>query len=232
MTANARAGIYKISNLVTNKVYIGSSVDMTKRMKQHFTKLRNGAHSSIKLQNSFNKYGEASFKFEPLLMCANYDLLLYEQRAIDVFNAVEDGYNIAPKAGNSLGIRRTVATKLKVSSSIKRQWEDPVYRAKVDNGHARYWTEEKRKAQAARVTGIKHSEAHKAAISKSGKERFEDVDQHTRQKRILDCARASPIRKARVAATLKTQEYREKQSAIITAWWVKRKAIEMEEGKE
>lgn len=56
-------GIYKIINVVNNKFYVGSAVDLKRRKTRHFSELRNNKHSNGRLQNSWNKYGEQSFVF-------------------------------------------------------------------------------------------------------------------------------------------------------------------------
>lgn len=57
-------GIYKITNLVNNKVYIGSSKDINSRAKKHFNNLKYGIHINKHLQNAYYKYGKDNFKFE------------------------------------------------------------------------------------------------------------------------------------------------------------------------
>ena len=57
-------GIYIISNMVNGKFYIGSSVDLKKRKRDHLRELRNNIHRNERMQKSFNKYGEKNFKFE------------------------------------------------------------------------------------------------------------------------------------------------------------------------
>jgi group I intron endonuclease len=85
-------GIYKIVNLETNKIYIGSSNDMLKRCKQHFSDLKNNTHRNSHLQASYNKYGILNFKFEILEICEQlnkYELLEKEQEYINSFNRNE-----------------------------------------------------------------------------------------------------------------------------------------------
>lgn len=60
------SGIYKITNLKTNKVYIGSSKDIRHRIISHISALRKNNHGNSYLQNSFNKEGIDNFKFEIL----------------------------------------------------------------------------------------------------------------------------------------------------------------------
>lgn len=48
-------GVYKITNLLTNKVYIGSSLDIEDRFKYHRCHLINNSHDSSRLQKAFNE---------------------------------------------------------------------------------------------------------------------------------------------------------------------------------
>lgn len=59
-----QCGIYRILNTINNKFYIGSSVNLRKRLYEHRRLLRLGKHENYHLQNAFTKYGEENFKFE------------------------------------------------------------------------------------------------------------------------------------------------------------------------
>jgi group I intron endonuclease len=56
-------GIYKIINVVNNKFYVGSAVDLKRRKTRHFSELRNGRHNNRHLQAAWVKYGEQAFVF-------------------------------------------------------------------------------------------------------------------------------------------------------------------------
>lgn len=56
-------GIYKIINVVNNKFYIGSAVNLSRRRARHFSELRNNRHKNGILQNAWLKYGEQAFVF-------------------------------------------------------------------------------------------------------------------------------------------------------------------------
>jgi group I intron endonuclease len=56
-------GIYKIINVVNNKFYVGSAVDLKRRKSRHFSELRNGKHNNRYLQAAWLKYGEQAFVF-------------------------------------------------------------------------------------------------------------------------------------------------------------------------
>jgi group I intron endonuclease len=59
------AGIYKITNLINDKFYIGSSVNLTARKSQHRYRFRKNKVNSI-IKFAVLKYGVESFKFEIL----------------------------------------------------------------------------------------------------------------------------------------------------------------------
>lgn len=58
-----KSGIYKIINVVNNKFYVGSAVNLRRRKARHFTELRNSRHNNRHLQAAWAKYGEKSFVF-------------------------------------------------------------------------------------------------------------------------------------------------------------------------
>jgi hypothetical protein len=98
------SGIYKITNLVNGDFYIGSSVDVKKRIKSHKNLLEKGTNPCLYLQRSYNKYKGYNFIFEQLLCCEKEDLLEYEQYFID---KLVPKYNICKKAGNNLGTKKS-----------------------------------------------------------------------------------------------------------------------------
>lgn len=67
-------GIYKITNIADGKIYVGQSVDLRERGQDHFRKLRQKRHGNPHMQNSFNKYGQDSFKFKVIEECVREDL--------------------------------------------------------------------------------------------------------------------------------------------------------------
>lgn len=110
-------GIYAITNKTNGKSYVGSSVNMCQRFKNHRTRLLAGTHENSKLQKSWNKHGEKSFRFH-VLDYVDYkeELIITEQQYID---SLRPEYNILPLARNSLGIKRRQSTKDKISLSKK-----------------------------------------------------------------------------------------------------------------
>jgi group I intron endonuclease len=61
-----QSGIYKITNKTNGKFYIGSSLDIHRRWRQHRRDLTKNIHINPKLQHAWNKYGSENFSFEIL----------------------------------------------------------------------------------------------------------------------------------------------------------------------
>lgn len=51
------SGVYQIYNTETNKRYIGSSIDVQRRLKEHLRNLKANRHCNQHLQNAWNRYG-------------------------------------------------------------------------------------------------------------------------------------------------------------------------------
>lgn len=109
------SGIYKFTNIINNKIYIGSTKNLRKRFNQHINLLKLQKHHSIHFQNSYNKYGENNFIYEIIELCDEKDLLLREQYYLDTLLFAQDymnnlnskflelSYNINPTTSSRLG---------------------------------------------------------------------------------------------------------------------------------
>ena len=95
-------GIYKITNKLNGKFYIGSSKDIDQRWNEHKLNLKSNRHINKKLQNAWNFYGEDNFLFEIIecTVCEQSVLFDREQYYLDLFRPYmrDIGYNICPTA--------------------------------------------------------------------------------------------------------------------------------------
>ena len=113
-------GIYKITNKINNKFYVGSTNYFYGRWKSHINDLNGNRHTNRYLQNSFNKYGKDNFEFSILeIIDDENNLIIREQYWMDLLNSNNSkiGYNILPFAGRTSGVKRTEETKRKLSEA-------------------------------------------------------------------------------------------------------------------
>lgn len=99
------SGIYQIVNLVSGKSYVGSAVNIGNRLRAHLRDLEGGQHHSYKLQMAWNKYGAEAFEVRILEEVDKAKLLEREQYWMDILQPFTNGYNIAPFANSTLGLR-------------------------------------------------------------------------------------------------------------------------------
>lgn len=91
------SGIYKIFTDSSDKVYVGSSVDMKKRAYTHYHSIVKGRHHSRGLQSA-SLVGEVFF--EVLEYCDRVSLYEREDYWVSHFNSIECGYNTYRPANN------------------------------------------------------------------------------------------------------------------------------------
>ncbi len=96
-------GIYAIINIINQKIYIGSSRDITERIKSHFCNLKRNNLDNKNLQEDFNTYGIENFKFEIISYCKEDNLNKKELFYIYYYNSFNPncGYNLKNKNGRS-----------------------------------------------------------------------------------------------------------------------------------
>lgn len=90
-------GIYLITNTVTHKVYVGQSVDIERRWKEHKARAfnPNSNNYDTPLARSIRKYGIEAFVESILCECTQEELNEKEAYYIHQFNSlVPNGYNI------------------------------------------------------------------------------------------------------------------------------------------
>lgn len=83
---NQVCGVYKIQNNVNEKIYIGSSFNVSKRFMDHLSRLKNNIHRNKHLQSSVNKYGINNFTFSIVEECKEDFLIEREQFYIDSYD--------------------------------------------------------------------------------------------------------------------------------------------------
>jgi len=90
-----KSGVYAITNVKSNKVYIGSTNNFTTRWSDHKRNLHTGKHVNPHLQYSWDSYGGEMFEFSILECVDNLDKLVdveqlwmdkYREEGIELYN--------------------------------------------------------------------------------------------------------------------------------------------------
>lgn len=110
--------IYKITNIINNKIYIGSASYFDKRIGTHISRLRRNKHDNKYLQSAYNKYGEINFTFSILEETTKELLLVKEQNYLDFYKSYnrEIGYNLVKIAGSNTGYKMSEEAKEKIGN--------------------------------------------------------------------------------------------------------------------
>jgi len=115
-----KSGIYLWRNKINGKCYIGSSLRLSKRLSQYFskklmkTKLSKGKSA---IYSGILKHGFAKFKLEILVYCSQKkNCIKLEQKYI---NLLKPSYNLLKIAGSCLGSNRSEESRAKISGALK-----------------------------------------------------------------------------------------------------------------
>ena len=160
------SGIYSIRNKISGERYIGCSIRIISRIKNHKRYLMKGGHDNSHLQRAWDNYGTENFEFCVIQYCAEKDLAVREQHWIRHFNSYLAGYNQTPGGDFSPALIPEIAAKISESKLGKVYGKDH------------------RSAISASLTGRALSEEHKKHISISGRGK-------TRSQKAKDNIRAS-----------------------------------------
>lgn len=125
-----KIGIYQITCLINNKVYIGSSRNIGRRYNGHLRRLKRNIHTNKYLQNCWNKYGQENFEFTVVEFCLAESLKVREEFYFEITKCCdrEFGFNIVKTSGGGYcsgeehylyGKSLSKETKKKLSESHK-----------------------------------------------------------------------------------------------------------------
>lgn len=158
-------GIYKITNTINKKVYIGQSIDIENRLKTHIRLLNTNKHYNNHLQSSWNKYTEASFIFDIIEYCSQETLDEKEKYYIALHESSKyhKGYNLT-EGGD--GVIPNEETRQKQKNSAKTSLKCIAHRQKLLSSES-FWENLNTlhiKRKGTRLTDedkLKMSESHK-----------------------------------------------------------------------
>jgi len=108
-----KSGIYRWNNLVTGGSYVGSALNLTKRLSSYFSPRflkKEILKSKSIISNSLLKYGYNKFSVDIMEYCEPSVLIKREQYYLDM---LKPEYNILKIAGSRLGNKHSLETLLK-----------------------------------------------------------------------------------------------------------------------
>jgi group I intron endonuclease len=131
-----KPGIYKITNTVNNKIYIGCASNIRTRVNGHLYDLRRNMHKNSYLQKSWNKYGENMFIFKTHELCDIKDLHMREHFWVTQLDCLNKsiGYNLKPTDPNGCSIHsEETKEKLRQANKGKRPSQACIEAGKIYN---------------------------------------------------------------------------------------------------
>lgn len=172
--------IYRVTNTVNGKVYIGQTSQIPKRRwTTHIYDAING--SDLYFHRAIRKYGEDAFQFEVLLAgLTREEANLKECELIAEYGALDrdKGYNAT---FGGIGANHTEEAKAKISAASTEYWADPVNRAAASKARRGLLAGEKNPMFGVRgedhpFFGRTHTAETRAKQSAIKKEMFQDPE--------------------------------------------------------
>ena len=148
------ACVYAIYCKVNGFRYIGQTMNLHRRVREHIAALRNTRHRNKRLQADYNHYGQDEFDFEILTTDAN-NLDAGERHAItqcrtagkcyNVFSGGRSGYtgdDAFKQRASEINNGKVVSerTKQLMSANAKDQWRNEDYRQKMGASAKSQWS--------------------------------------------------------------------------------------------
>lgn len=91
---NREGFIYAIENKINGKCYVGKTINLKRRKRDHFNGLEKGICCNEHLQKSFSKYGRNAFEFKIIEKVIDNNIFDREIYWIKKLNAFTKGYNM------------------------------------------------------------------------------------------------------------------------------------------
>lgn len=168
-----QTGVYSIVHVASGKRYVGSAAQSFRaRMNGHLSALRKGRHHSIRLQRSWNKYGEDAFEWR-IDECTRPEFAVACEQVFIDFRKSSDptlGFNIYPTAGSPRGNKQSDDTKEKIRAKATGRLVSDATRARM-SASSMNPPQITRDRLSAAGKGRQHTAEAKAKIAESNRRR-------------------------------------------------------------
>ncbi len=174
MCSETKMGIYYIR--INNKFYVGQSINVKNRLREHEIALTSGYHPNKYLQRAYNKYKDV--KYHLITTCRLEELNELEILYITFYDTmIPNGYNLTFGGAGGRGYKHTEESKAKMRESTKGQICSDETRLKlsvINKGQKHYHygkplSEETKAKMSAALKGRVISLETRAKISAAGK---------------------------------------------------------------
>lgn len=183
--APVMSGVYTIRNPRTGNFYVGSSVDVFRRLRAHLHQLRSGKHHSYRMQNLWRKYQDQSLEF----CIETIDLERQTSLAIEhyVLQNMTPAYNTATDAYTGMkGRSHTPESKAKLRAAKlgkktgPQKPMDPARRAALNQSNS----DMRKGVPRHDLRGRTHSEESKANMKAGAERRWASGSINGRTRRV------------------------------------------------
>jgi group I intron endonuclease len=225
-TYSKSSGVYKITNTITNRIYIGSAKRFKSRWSQHSKSLVEGKHSNKFLLNDFNKCKQEqpddSFIVFDILEVTDEktkeERLEIEQKYIDLyFDKQEVCYNFCKKAGSREGcatINKEEFSK-KMSEQVNKLWSNPEHRELMSKKLSEYYsTDEQKQIMSDRFKQLWSTQEYKEKMSSIQKQRFNKLTKQEKQNHTKPALETCKKIKKTLSQKSAETKYKNKQNQI------------------
>lgn len=179
--------LYKITDILNNKVYIGQTVDFNKRWGAHKSYAKNPERTGQYIHRAMAKYGVENFIYEVIATCLTQEAAdEAEEILIKQYDSQnkEYGYNVKPGGNVATHSEETkqklreaiinqIATRGHPAQGTKRTPEQSKRLSQTRLEHPVDYTPEKRSNMSVAHIGIKDTEETKQKKSESARQAWE-----------------------------------------------------------
>ena len=212
------SAVYQIFNSLTMKSYVGSSVNVERRWREHKRDLRRKKHSSIKFQNSWNFHGPDVWIWKILQNGKKDQLPWLEALWMAKLDSVDNGYNVTKITIEGNRVIRTFSEitreKLKIAGS-KQVVTEETRKKMSESGKLRVASEETRRKMSESKRNISEETRRKMSTSSKGRRHStESRKKISDSRKKMDCKPTEEVRK-RISESMKLYRMKEKSKLTL-----------------
>jgi group I intron endonuclease len=207
-------GIYKWTNKINGKVYVGGAKNGIRIRHGHYLKdLPRGTCHNILLQRAWDKYGAEAFEFSIVQCCKAENVRDRENYWIKKLKAADRryGYNIQPTANRgNFGVKASPETRAKIGAASRARMTPAMRAHLAEMNTGRKISEKTRKKMSIANTGRKQSPdaIERSAAKRRGQKRSEETRRRSSIAARKRWEKIGPRERSRRMSSLMTPQQR------------------------